>query len=145
MKIRFFGISILMIILAACRPAPDVSVNGIEVYKPVATAAKTGEVAGAFMTIKNTAAEADYLLGATCDAADMTQVHETVMDGDVMKMNEVESLEIPAGQMVELKHGSYHIMLMGLKRDLADGQTLTITLKFEKAGDVPVTMTVKKP
>lgn len=59
-----------------------------------------------------------------------------------MSMQEVAGVDIPAGQILELKHGSYHIMLMDLKRDLKEGETVIITLKFEKAGDVPVSMMV---
>jgi periplasmic copper chaperone A len=145
MKTHFIIVPLIVFLLGACAPAkPVVALNGIEVYAPVVTAAKAGEVAGAFMTIKNTGGETDRLVGATCEAAMMTQVHETVMAGDVMKMREVAAIEIPAGQMVELKHGSYHIMLMDLQQDLVEGQTVVVTLKFEKAGEVSVSITVKK-
>jgi periplasmic copper chaperone A len=146
MKTRLLILTLFFSLLAACAPTkPVVSSNGIEIYAPMVTAAKTGAVAGAFMTIKNDASETDRLVGATCEAAMMTQVHETVMKGDVMNMNEVADIEVPAGQMLELKHGSYHIMLMDLKQDLKAGDTITVTLKFEKAGEVAVPMTVTNP
>lgn len=139
MKRNLFLIVLVLALLSACAvETPAVSQNGIEIYKPVAMAGKTGEVTGGFMSIKNTGAAADRLLGASCGAAMMTQVHETKMDGGVMAMREVTAIEIPAGQIVELKHGGYHIMLMDLKQDVKAGETTTCALKFENAGEVTV-------
>ncbi|MCS6992769.1 MAG: copper chaperone PCu(A)C [Anaerolineales bacterium] len=121
---------------------PAVTVGGLEIYTPRAMSGTKGQVTGGFMVIKNNGATADRLLGASCGAAMMTQVHETVMDGDVMKMREVKSIEIPAGGMVELKHGGYHIMLMDLKQDVKAGETTSCTLKFENAGEVTVELQV---
>lgn len=121
---------------------PAVKAGSLEIYAPRAMAGTTGQTTGGFLTIKNTGTTADRLLGASCGAAAMTQVHETVMDGDVMRMREVPSIEIPAGGMVELKHGGYHIMLMDLKQDVKAGETTTCTLKFENAGEVTVTLNV---
>lgn len=94
------------------------------------------------MSIKNIGSEADRLLGAACNAAMMTQVHETKMDGGVMAMREVAAIEIPAGKTVELKHGGYHIMLMDLKQDVSAGGMTECTLRFEKAGEVTVSLMV---
>ncbi len=80
---------------------PAVKAGSLEIYAPRAMAGTTGQTTGGFLTIKNTGTTADRLLGASCGAAAMTQVHETVMDGDVMRMREVPSIEIPAGGMVE--------------------------------------------
>ena len=63
------------------------------------------------------------------------------MDGDTMKMSEMkDGLEIPAGAKVELKPGSYHVMFMGLTTGIKEGDTVKVTLKFEKAGEVEVEM-----
>lgn len=121
---------------------PVLTVGTLEIYAPRAMAGAKGQTTGGFLTLKNTGAAAERLLGAWCDAATMTQVHETVMDGDVMRMREVESIEVPAGGMVELKHGGYHIMLMDLKQDLKAGESTLCTLKFESAGEVTVSFVV---
>jgi copper(I)-binding protein len=63
--------------------------------------------------------------------------------GSVMGMQKIDRLDIPAGGKVELKPGSYHIMLIGLTRELVAGEKIEITLKFEKAGDVKVTAEVR--
>lgn len=142
---KWFSI-VLLVFLTACGMSPSpVKAGPFEITQPVIMAAKTGETTGAFMTIKNTGAETDRLVGASFAQAGMTQVHETVIENEVMTMREVPALEIPAGQMVELRHGSYHIMLMGLTADLTPGETVTLTLKFEKAGEVAVPLTVMKP
>jgi copper(I)-binding protein len=120
------------------------SQNGIEISNPVMMSAGSGETTGAFMQIKNTGAETDRLVGATCELAGMAQVHETIMDGDTMKMQQVEAVEIPAGQILELKHGSYHVMLMDLKQEVKAGEKVTLTLQFEKAGPVTVSALVMK-
>lgn len=105
-------------------------------------AAKTGEVTGAFVTIKNNSGKDDRLVGAWSDAAEMSQVHETRMENNVMTMKEIAGVDIPAGAILELRHGSYHIMMMNLKKDLNAGDTVMVTLKFEKAGEVSVPMMV---
>ena len=63
--------------------------------------------------------------------------------GDMMGMQPVARLEIPAGGTVQLAPGGYHIMLIGLTKDLKVGDTVQVTLKFEKAGDVTVTAQVR--
>jgi len=108
----------------------------------------------AYMTIQNNGTATDALVGAGSPAATTVEVHETVVmgspapgasgDGGMMGMQPVERLEIPAGGSVQLKPGSYHIMLIGLKQDLKAGDTIEITLTFEKAGELSVSVPVKE-
>jgi copper(I)-binding protein len=65
------------------------------------------------------------------------------MEGDVMRMRQVDAIDVPAGQAVELKPGSFHLMLMGLKAPLKAGDRFPLTLKFEKAGEVKVDVAVQ--
>ncbi len=139
MRKLFVVLFVISILLAACAGPAGA---GIEVTEPMAMAAKAGDVTGVFMQIKNNGAEDDHLLGASSDVAETVQVHETVMDGDVMKMQEVGEIHIDAGATVKLEHGGYHIMLINLKKDLDAGQMVTVTLEFEKAGEVTVTAMV---
>lgn len=98
---------------------------------------------GGFLTIENKGSEADRLLSATSPVTEIVQVHEMKMDGDVMKMAELkDGLEIPAGAKIELKPGGFHIMFMGLKNQIKEGETVHVTLTFEKAGVVEVDMPV---
>lgn len=73
------------------------------------------------------------LLGASTPVAEDADVHEMSLEGGVMKMRAVPQLALPAGKMVSLRPGGYHIMLMGLKRQLKPGDTVHITLRIENA------------
>ncbi len=103
------------------------------------------KVAGAFMTLHNMTKQDDRLVGAKSSISARTEVHTHEMKDGVMKMIHVkEGIELKAGQMVEMKPGGYHIMFMGLKEQLSEGKEFPVTLVFEKAGDVNVTVSVKK-
>ncbi len=102
-----------------------VSVSGAWVRGTV-----TGQTAtGVFLELK--ASEAAALLGVTSPAAKQAEVHEMVMEKDVMRMRAVSRLDLPAGKTVELKPGGYHIMLMGLAKPLKKGDIVPLTLKLE--------------
>jgi copper(I)-binding protein len=102
------------------------------------------KVGGGYVTIENNGTTADRLVGGSSPAAGKVEVHEMAMDNDVMKMRPVkDGLPIPAGQTVKLEPGGYHIMLMELKAPLKKGDKIPMTLKFEKAGDVKVTLDVQ--
>jgi periplasmic copper chaperone A len=97
------------------------------------------KVGGAYLKITNTGAEADRLIGGSLPTATSVEVHEMSMTDGVMKMRKLDKgLEIKPGQAVELKPGGYHIMFMGLREGLKQGQPVTGTLVFEKAGTVEV-------
>jgi copper(I)-binding protein len=100
-------------------------------------------VAGGFFTIENKGAEADRLISVSSDFAADAQIHEMALEGDVMKMRQLSGgLEIPAGETVVLAPGGYHLMFMGLKQPLVEGEAVTVTLTFEKAGSVAVELPV---
>jgi hypothetical protein len=103
-------------------------------------------VGGAYLTITNSGAADDRLVSVTTPAAGVSQIHEMKMDGDVMKMNELpDGLVIPAGETVKLEPGGYHLMLMQLTGPLVEGQSITVTLTFEKAGAVEVQVPIGSP
>jgi len=84
---------------------------------------------GAFLQLK--AKRDSRLVEAHSKAAGVVEVHEMVMDGSTMKMRAVPALELPAGQLVELKPGGLHVMLMDLKQPIKAGDKLVLTLVFE--------------
>lgn len=101
---------------------------------------------GVFMEIENENKADDVLLGGTTPVADKVEIHTHVNDNGVMRMREVQGgLPLPANREVALKPGSYHIMLMGLKAPLQEGQKFPLTLKFKKAKPKTVTVEVKTP
>jgi len=99
---------------------------------------------GAFMRI--TAKEGMKLVGAASPAAGVTEVHEMKMEGNVMRMRAIDGLTVPAKGEVRLRHGGeHHLMLIGLKAPLKDGDRFPMTLRFEKAGEREVMVWVQQP
>ena len=98
---------------------------------------------GAFMSL--TASEATRLVGVSSPVAGVAEVHEMKMEGDVMKMRALPSLELPAGKKVEFKPGGYHVMLMDLKAPLAKDSTVPLTLLFKDAKGVESKLELKLP
>jgi copper(I)-binding protein len=95
---------------------------------------------GGFMTLHSE--RVDRLLGGSTPMAERFELHSMSMQGDVMQMRQVDAIVLPAGQKVELKPGGLHVMFIGLKQPLAVGSKVPVTLRFERAGDVKVEMTV---
>jgi hypothetical protein len=138
-------------VAAGCTSGASASIKVTDAWARAATG-----MGAAYMTIQNTGSAADALVGASSPAAKTTEVHETVVMGSpdpsasaapgdgMMGMRPIARLEIPAGGTVELKPGSYHVMLVDLTQELKAGDKIEITLKFEKAGEVKVTAEVRE-
>jgi|SRR4029450_183378 periplasmic copper chaperone A len=99
--------------------------------KPGAPATAAG-----YVTVHNRGAARDALVSATADVAERVELHETRNMSGMMMMEKVPKVELAPGSRVELKPGSYHLMLIGLKRALTPGQTVDLTLEFERAGRI---------
>jgi len=125
--------------------AEDYSIGAIEIGKPWTRATPKGAtVAGAYMTLRNRGSAPDRLLGGSSAVAGRFEVHSMVMEQGVAKMRPVEGgLEIKPGETVELKPGSFHAMLVGLKQPLQKGQKVKGTLEFEKAGKIDIEYAVE--
>ena len=125
--------------------AHDFTLGSLTIGHPYARSTVPGQsVGGGFLSIANKGAD-DRLLSATSAAAKSVELHSMSMDGDVMRMRQVDGIALPAGKTIELKPGALHLMLMGLKAPLKPGDTLPVTLKFEKSGEVTVTLNVQAP
>lgn len=98
---------------------------------------------GAFMRI--TADKNARLVGASSPVAGVVEVHEMSMQGDVMKMRQVEGISLVAGKAVELKPGGYHVMLMDLNGQVKAGDMVPLTLEFEDAGKLRFTQVLEVP
>jgi len=116
----------------------------VSVEKPWSRATPPGAKVGAgFMQLRNAGA-AERVVGASSPVAGRVEMHITVRDGDVMKMREVKSFEIPAGGGFELKPGGAHLMLVDLKRPLKKGEKVPLTLKLEKGGELKMELSVEE-
>ncbi|SES35446.1 hypothetical protein SAMN04490244_1123 [Tranquillimonas rosea] len=120
------------------------TLGDLEIAAPFARATLPNQpVAGGFLTITNTGATDDTLVAASSPAAGRTEVHEMTMDGDVMRMRELaDGLPVPAGETVTLEPGGYHVMFVDLAGPLSEGDATEVTLTFEDAGAVTLTMPV---
>jgi len=97
---------------------------------------------GVFLTMKATGGS-DRVVSASSPVADRVELHETIRDGNVMRMREVPELRVQQSEPTVLKPGGLHIMLMGLKQQLNRGDSFPLTITFEKAPAVTVTVTVQ--
>ncbi|MGV8889573.1 MAG: copper chaperone PCu(A)C [Pseudomonas sp.] len=100
----------------------------------------------AYFVIQNTGKTSDRLLSVDSPIAGIAQLHKHVMQNDLMKMQQVPSVEIPAGGEVTFAPMAYHVMLLELKDRslLTDGKRFPLTMHFEKSGDVTVEIAVQK-
>jgi copper(I)-binding protein len=147
MKKSFVMLFILATLFVACTPTPArsplASQNGIGIDQASVRlpgdgtsgkANKTALLAG-YMVIRNTGPLDDSLIGVQADFTGTTMLHKSSVDSNgVATMDMVMSIDVPAGQTVELKPGGFHIMFVGLNKDLKVGDTVTLTLQFQKAG-----------
>ena len=133
--------AMLSVSSAAAAHAGDIAVDD-----PFARAsAGPAKVGAAFMTLKNSGAEADALVAAESPVAAHAELHTHIMDGDVMRMRQVAAIDVAPGETVSLQPGGLHIMLIDLKEPLKQGETFPLTLTFAKAGKVAVRVPVKSP
>ena len=91
-----------------------------------------------FMVIENNGNSEDVLIGIKTDISNKTMIHKTENSKGVMKMLHVDKLEIPPHSKVVFKPGSYHVMLMGLKKPLKPGEKVKFTLIFDKSGAITI-------
>lgn len=141
------AILLLSITLPACTP------GNLRVEDAWARPGSTGGNTAVYFTIDNSTREDDVLLGVASSAAHASEMHKTMMveseesqseAGMVMQMQPQTSVEIRADGYVEFKPGGLHVMLTDLVDDLEVGETLTVILTFENAGEISVEVTVEE-
>jgi copper(I)-binding protein len=142
--IAAFGI-VLSCLAAAPARAEEVKAGDLVISQAWSRAtpggAKTG---GGFLTIENKGNAPDRLVAVSGDFAGKIEVHEMAVKNGVMTMRPVENgLTIEPGKTVTLAPGGYHLMMLDLKAPLKQGDKLPVTLQFEKAGTVAVTLDVQ--
>ena len=129
--------------LAATAGADEFKVGDITVDRPW-TRATTVQVGAAYMTLRTAGKTPDRLIKASSPDAQRVEIHSMSMDGGVARMQEIPGVDIRPGAATQLKPGGFHLMLVGLRRPLREGQSIRIALTFEQAGTVEVDATVEK-
>ena len=138
-----------LLVLALACTAHAAEPSGLRFYNAwVRATPPNAQVAGAFLTIDNPGPTPDRLLSASTDRAARVEIHEMKMDGDVMKMRAISGIDIPPGAEVSVAKGNakgFHLMLLGLKKPLKDGDKFAMWLTFKRAGEVEVEVWVQSP
>lgn len=123
-------------ILSACGAAAE---EGMQIRDAWMRPAASGGNGAVYFALQNNTSTADELLGASSDVAEVLEIHESAMEGDVMSMNMLPSLPLAAGEEVTFEPGGLHIMLIGLKQDLQPDDQLELVLHFRSSGDLTIT------
>lgn len=146
MKTTLAGLAtILSLALAAPAVAQEVKAGDLVITQAWTRATPNGaKIGGGYLTIENKGTAADRLVSGSADAAGKVEVHEMSMDNGVMKMRALDKgLTIEPGKTVKLAPGGYHLMMFDLKQPLKQGDKVPVTLEFEKAGKVTVSLDVQ--
>ena len=132
-------------VLATPLRADEVKAGDLVITQAWSRATPGGaKVAGGYLTIENKGSAPDRLIGGSADVADKVQVHEMAANNGVMTMRPLDKgLAIEPGKTVKLAPGGYHLMLLDLKSPLKQGDKLPVTLEFEKAGKVKLSLDVQ--
>lgn len=135
----------LCLLFSAPAPAQEVKAGDLAITQAWSRATPGGaKIAGGYLTIENKGAAPDRLIGGSGDVAARVEVHEMAMNNGVMTMRPLDKgLAIEPGKTVKLAPGGYHLMLMDLKAPLKQGDKVPVTLEFEKAGKVQLSLDVQ--
>lgn len=146
-RLGIIGFSLMLLFaMSQSLLADEFKTGDIEVFHPWSRATPDGaKVAAGYLVIRNAGSQPDRLVSATGEIAGGTEIHEMAVDDKgVMTMRPLaDGLEIPADGEAELKPGGYHIMFLGLKHGVKEGDAFKGTLTFEKAGTVEVEYAVE--
>jgi hypothetical protein len=139
LKMRVF-VFLLSLFSSNLAFAHGYKLGDLNIHHPWTRATPVGaEVAGGYMEITNSGSTDDRLISVEVSGVHMAAVHEMATVDGIMKMRPLPSgLEIKAGETVALKPGSFHVMMMGLSKPLIDGETVSGTLHFKKAGSINI-------
>jgi copper(I)-binding protein len=128
---------------ASAALAHDFTAGDLAIGHPWTRAAGANANGAGFLTLRNNGAAPDRLVSASSPAARVVELHTHIREGDVMRMRPVADIPVPPGQTVQLRPGGLHIMLIGLTEPLRQGASVPLTLRFERAGEVQVTLSVE--
>jgi hypothetical protein len=143
--IRMFACAVFLSLLAAPALAEEIKAGDLVIKQAWSRATPGGaKTAGGYLTVENKGSAPDRLIGGAADVAAKVEVHEMAMNNGVMTMRPLDKgLTIEPGKTVKLAPGGYHLMLTALKKPLKHGDKVPVTLEFEKAGKVQVSLDVQ--
>lgn len=128
------------VLTAALVHAQSVTVHDAWVREPMGGR----NVTGAFAVVENTGATPKSIVSASSDVSDKVELHEMKNEGGKMSMSPVKKMDVPAKGKLELKPGSFHVMLFDVKRKLVDGEKISLTLTLDDGTKVTTEAQVRK-
>lgn len=124
--------------------AHDYKLRTLQIDHPFARATPPGaRSGGVFLSVENNGDRTDRLLTVSTPVAGTAELHQMVLDAGVMRMRAVAGVDVKPGDRLALKPGGYHVMLADLKRPLQAGDAFPLTLGFERAGSIEVSVVVE--
>lgn len=139
MRYMMVATIIIATLISGSAMAASYKIGSLEIMGPWSRATPKGApTAIGYMTIKNTGTAPDRLIAGSVDFASGFQLHSMVMENGVAKMRELQGVDIAPGHTIEFKPGGSHVMFVGLKHPLAEGEHVKGTLVFEHAGTVQI-------
>jgi copper(I)-binding protein len=134
------SVLLLLPALASCSGEPSESPHRIQdawARPMIVTPQEQGHAGGfgtaVYLSIQNTGSGLDHLVEGDTPVAEGVELHQSVLEGEVVRMRRVEKLPLPPGEVVELRPGGLHLMLRGLRTSLNPGDTFPLTLRFQAA------------
>jgi hypothetical protein len=136
----------LALLLLAALPCTSFSADAeLMIHEPyVRLAPPNAPATGAFMVIRNSGKTDRQLVKAESPVAKAVELHNHINENGVMKMRQVQSIDIKASAQAELKPGSYHVMLIGMTQALKEGDTVPLTLSFDDGSKKQINAPVRK-
>jgi copper(I)-binding protein len=119
--------------------------GGIAIVEPWARPADAGKNTAVYMQLENPLPEGDSLTGVRSGAAERAELHESVMEGEMMRMRPVVGFALPSGGRLELRPMGAHVMLLRLRDPLVPGDTVQVTFDFASGRSVDVRAGVRRP
>lgn len=139
-----FVVAVALPLVAGPAAAHEFALKDLRIGHPYARATPPGaRTGGAFLTVENRGTQGDRLIAVASPVAAAAELHSMAMEGTVMRMRAVRTIDIPAGGKVALTPGGFHVMLLDLKQPLAVGERIALTLTFERAGTIDVAVDVE--
>jgi copper(I)-binding protein len=140
---RRAAIGAAIALLALPAAAHDYTAGDIAILHPWTRAAGANGNGAGFLRLRTGGTQADRLIAASTTAARVVELHTMERDGNVMRMRPVRDIVIAPGATVELRPGSFHLMMIGLTAPMTQGGRVPLTLRFERAGEVQVELAVE--
>jgi copper(I)-binding protein len=141
-RMKKHTVAVALLALSAAVSGHEFKIGGISIGHPYARPTGPSQSTGGGYLTLTSKGTPDRLVSASATISESVQLHSMRLEGDVMRMREIGSVEMPADTRVEMKPGGLHLMFVGLKAPLKVGQSFPLKLKFEKAGEVTVDVKV---